>query len=195
MQVSFIHFLIDVFPISILVTRMWTTLTHISGCHKDFFRKLAMINFSNHPNIPEKPVWLLSHDNKGMGGVGCGGCRSNVMTEAEKEPRHLLFCFRVCGHMISWEFGAYAGIFFLWIAEGYKPDSNCKITKWWIHTHVKSPNCNLPQLTILLIFNENLEAQWLGLRAFATGAGVPSMVGDLRSCKPRGVDEKKNNNI
>ena len=23
------------------------------------------------------------------------------MTEAEKEPRHLLFCFRVCGHMIS----------------------------------------------------------------------------------------------
>lgn len=124
-----------------------------------------------------------------------GGCRSNVMTEAEKEPRHLLFHLHVCGHMISWELGAYAGIFFLWIAEGYKPDSDCKITKSRIHTYVKYPNCNLPQLTIHLIFNENLEAQWIGLRTFATGAWLSSMVGDLRSCKLRGVDEKKTSKL
>ena len=117
------------------------------------------------------------------------------MTEAEKEPRHLLFHLHVCGHMISWELGAYAGIFFLWIAEGYKPDSDCKITKSRIHTYVKYPNCNLPQLTIHLIFNENLEAQWIGLRTFATGAWVSFMVGDLRSCKLHGVDEKKKHNF
>lgn len=158
---------------------MWTALTHISGCHEDLlFKKLAMINFSNCPNIPEKPVLLLPHDDKGMGEVGWlwKQCRDR----GRKRAKCLLFHLHVCGHMISWELGAYAGIFFSWIAGGYKPDSDCKITESQIHTYVKYPNCNLPQLTIHLIFNENLEAQWIGLRTFATGARVSSMVGDLR---------------
>ena len=91
--------------------------------------------------------------------VRWGGCGSNVV-RGRKRAKRLLFHLHVCGHMISWELGVYAGIFFLWIAEGYKPDSDCKITESRIHTYVKYPNCNLPQLTIHLIFNENLEAQW-----------------------------------
>ena len=49
-------------------------------------------------------------------------------------------------------------------------------------------------MTIHLIFNENLEAQWIGLRTFATGARVSSMVGDLRIDRSMKIRYKFQNN-
>lgn len=73
MQVAFLHFLIYVFPVSILVTHMWTALTHISPCHKDLlFKKLAMISFQIRPNIPKKLMWFAPwQQGHGWSGVGC----------------------------------------------------------------------------------------------------------------------------
>ena len=35
-----------------------------------------------------------------------------------------------------------------------------------------------------------MAVQWLGVDAFTAKAWVPSLVGELRSCKPRGVAKK-----
>ena len=39
----------------------------------------------------------------------------------------------------------------------------------------------------------SLAVQWLGLGAFTAGAQVQSLLGELRSCKPRSAAKKKRN--
>ena len=42
-----------------------------------------------------------------------------------------------------------------------------------------------------MVSGNSLKVQWLGLSAFTTLAWVPSLAGELRSCKPRSVAKKK----
>ena len=59
------------------------------------------------------------------------------------------------------------------------------------HVHIGHSVSSFDHLKIRLFVGNSLAVQWLGLSAFTCGARVPSLLGELRSCKPCGTAKKK----
>ena len=63
--------------------------------------------------------------------------------------------------------------------------------KYLFRVHVGHPVSFLGHLKIRWFVGNSLAVQWSGLGAFTHAAQVPSLVGELRSCKLLGVIKKK----
>lgn len=138
-QVTFPHFLIYVFPVSILVMIWGPRWPRLRMSRAFIIQKTHKDPLFKSPNSTETGA-TYAQDSRSL-----GWCRISVVTKAE-EPRHLLFHLHVCWH----------DLFSVRLIYDFFLMYNCRTwpwlqnSNWFIHT--ESPNCNLPQLTIHLTF-------------------------------------------